>query len=207
MSLLRVAPYHHVDLPAPEARSSVSIEEALTARRSVRRFGAGSLTIAEIGQLLWAAQGRIGLGGHRTAPSAGATYPLELYMAAGNVEDLLAGLYAYSVHHHDLALLRAGDLRQGIAAAAFHQDWIAMAAIVLIIAADYRRTEADYGSRGKRYVHIEAGHVGQNVYLQAVRLGLGTTEVGAFGDRAIKKALELPAAHDVVVLLPIGRLA
>ena len=192
MSLLRVALDHHVDLPAPEARSSVSIEEALAARRSVRRFGAGSLTIAEIGQLLWAAQGSIGLGGYRTAPSAGATYPLELYLAAGSVEDLLAGLYCYSVHEHDLALLRRGDLRQEVAAAAFHQDWIATAAIVLVIAADYRRTEADYGSRGKRYVHIEAGHVGQNVYLQAVRLGLGTTEVGAFGDRAIKKALGLP---------------
>jgi len=206
MSLLHIPAEHHVDLPAPEARSGVSIEEALAARCSVRRFGPGSLTVAEIGQLLWAAQGRIGLGGHRTAPSAGATYPLALYVAAGSVEDLLTGFYAYSVDQHDLVLLRAGDLRQEIAAAALDQEWIATAAAVLVIAADYGRTEATYGSRGKRYVHIEAGHAGQNVYLQAVRLGLGTTEVGAFSDRAVKRVLELPASHDVIVILPIGRL-
>jgi len=207
MRLLRFTPEHRVDLPTPEVRSCVSIEEALAARRSVRRFGTGALTIVEIGQLLWAAQGRVGLCGHRTAPSAGATYPLELYLVVGSVERLLAGLYVYSAHRHDLTLLHAGDLRQPVAAAALDQDWIATASAVLIVAADYGRTEAVYGSRGKRYVHLEAGHVAQNVYLQAVRLGLSTTEVGAFRDRAIKKTLELPAAHDVIVILPIGRIA
>lgn len=195
----------HLDLPEPRLESSLSIEAALRSRRSVREFRDGAATLAETAQLLWAAQGLTGAAGSRTAPSAGALYPLEIYLVAGEVEALEPGIYRYDPVRHRLSKTAEGDRRSEMSVAAFGQSWIAQASVILVIAANYRRSAAKYGTRAERYVHLEAGHVAQNVYLECVPLGLGTTDVGAFDDAKLKRVANLPASEDPVLLLPIGR--
>lgn len=194
-----------VRLPPPATDGPLAVEAAIRSRRSVREFGPGPVTMEEISQLVWAAQGITNPAGYRAAPSAGALYPLELWLAAGNVEALAAGLYRYEPRGHMLEPATPGDWRGVIAEAALSQRWIADAAAILLIAAVERRTTVKYGRRGIRYTHIEAGHVAQNVYLQAVTLGLGTTIVGAFDDDALAHVADLPADHVPLCLLPIGR--
>jgi SagB-type dehydrogenase family enzyme len=195
-----------IRLPGPTAASNVSLEEAFRARRSVREFGDGSLWLADVSQLLWAAQGITDPQGYRTAPSAGALYPLELYLLAGDVEDLSPGLYRYRARDHQLLPVRDEDLRESLAATALFQRWIAEAPAVLVLTAVYERTAAKYGDRAPRYVHMEVGHAAQNIYLQATARGLGTTFVGAFDDRRVSEALDLPADHAPLGVMPIGRL-
>jgi SagB-type dehydrogenase family enzyme len=175
-------------------------------RRSIREFAPGALALAEVGQLLWAAQGITDSVGLRTAPSAGALYPLEVCLAAGEVSALTPGLYRYDPNRHILAKTEDGDRRTELANAALGQAWIAAAAAILVLAAVYRRTTDKYGARGERYVHIEIGHAAQNIYLQALALGLGTTEVGAFDDRAVKAVLGLPGDQNPLAIMPIGRI-
>ncbi len=195
-------------LPNPRLEGPLSLEGAIYSRRSVRAFAGQPLTLAEVGQVLWAAQGMTGhgSGGLRTAPSAGALYPLEVYLLAGEVEGLAPGFYGYRPHAHALSHLAEGDQRAALAEAAVGQDWIGEAACVLVLTAIYARTTGKYGGRGERYVHIEVGHVGQNVYLQGRALGLGTTIVGAFRDEAVQRLLGLDADEAPLALLPIGRL-
>jgi SagB-type dehydrogenase family enzyme len=195
-----------VQLPTPRHDGEVSLEHALRYRRSIREFTRGALTLAEVGQLLWAAQGVNHATGLRTAPSAGALYPLVSYLVTGEVISLARGVYRYAPNQHALAMIGEGDHRATLSTAALGQNWIADAAAVLVLAAVYRRTTGKYGARGERYVHIEIGHAAQNVYLQAVVLGLGTTEVGAFDDRAVKTALALADDHDLLAIMPIGRI-
>lgn len=194
-----------VSLPAPRHRGHVPLEHAMSARRSVRDFAPGPIALAELAQILWAAQGISGPDGLRTAPSAGALYPIELYVVAGEVEGLAPGLYHYEPGAHALRAVTGGDRRRAAASAALGQDWIAAAAAVLVIAAVFRRTSAKYGERGERYVHVEAGHAGQNACLQAVALGLGATVVGAFDDAAVKAIIGRDQPAEPIVLLPIGR--
>jgi SagB-type dehydrogenase family enzyme len=194
-----------LDLPEPRLESGTSIEAALRSRRSVREFGSGPLTLAEVSQLLWAAQGLTDAAGFRTAPSAGALYPLEISVLVGDVEALEPGVYRYDPLRHKLLKTAGGDRRSQMSAAALGQSWIARAPVILVIAANYRHTAARYGARAERYVHIEVGHVAQNVYLEAVPLGLGTTDVGAFEDASVKKVAGLPETEEPVLLLPIGR--
>ena len=194
-----------LSLPGPRLEGPLSVEEALLARRSVRDFGAGPLALEEAAQLLWATQGITAIG-RRTAPSAGALYPLEIALVAGQVSGLAPGVYRYRPRGHALRLVREGDLRAGLAAAALDQGWIAEAACALVLAAVYRRTTRKYGPRGERYVHIEVGHAGQNVYLQARAFGLGTTMVGAFRDTEVRLLLEFGADEAPLAILPIGRL-
>lgn len=201
-----VEPASHVKLPPPRQEGEVSLEHALRYRRSIREFTRSALTLAEIGQLLWAAQGVNHPMGLRTAPSAGALYPLVPHLVAGDVSSLPPGVYRYAPNQHALALIGEGDRRAALSAAALRQSWIAEAAAVLVLAAIYRRTTAKYGPRGERYVHIEVGHAAQNVYLQAFALGLGTTEVGAFNDGAVKTALALADDQDPLAIMPIGRI-
>ncbi|MDR7475870.1 MAG: SagB/ThcOx family dehydrogenase, partial [Armatimonadota bacterium] len=157
------------------------------ARRSIREFKPGPLTLPEVAQLLWAAQGTTDpQEGFRTAPSAGATYPLEVYLAVGRVQKLAEGVYRYSPAAHALARLREGDVRQALADAALGQRCVGEGAAVLVLAAVYERTAQRYGDRGIRYVHMEVGHAAQNVYLQGVTLGLGTVVVGAFHDQQVR---------------------
>jgi SagB-type dehydrogenase family enzyme len=185
-------------------RSASAFEANLRARRSVREFSSTPLSLATVGQLLWAAQGVTSAAGERTAPSAGALYPLEIYLVAGNVDGITPGVYRYTPRGHALRFHLGGDRRRELARAALGQSAIAGAAAILVIVAVYGRTSAKYGSRAKRYVHIEVGHVGQNVYLQAHSLGLGTVIIGAFADDRVHELLELPKGEVPLALLPVG---
>jgi len=192
-----------VSLPAPPAAGAMSLEEALAQRRSVREFSAGALTLTEVSRLAWAAQGATDHEG-RTAPSAGATYPLEVYLAVGEVKGLAAGVYRYRPGPHRLEVVADGDVRLPLAAAAMSQQWVSRAALVVVIAAVFERTTARYGRRGERYVHMEAGHAAQNLLLQATALGLGATPVGAFNDAEVCRLLRLPDGETPLYLTPIG---
>lgn len=194
-----------VPLPPPAEDGPVSVEQTLRRRRSIRSFERGELSIAELSQLLWAAQGVTSREGLRTSPSAGALYPMELYAALGQVTDLPSGSYKYRVGEHQLVPVAAGDRRDALAEAALGQSWIATAAAILVLCAVYDRTTAKYGDRGRRYVHIEAGHIAENVALQAVALGLGLTTVGAFNDAQVKSVASVDGGEDPLYLLPIGR--
>ena len=194
-----------IPLPEPTFVGEMPVEEALQRRRSVRDYAPGALTLAELGQLLWAAQGVTDPRGFRTAPSAGATYPLELYVAVGKVERLEAGVYKSAVGDHALHLVALGDPREALAVAALAQTWVLRAPLSFVLAAIPERTTGRYGHRGQRYVHIEMGHVAQNVYLQAVARGLATVAVGAFYDEQVKKVCAMPAEEQPLYIMPVGR--
>lgn len=192
-------------LPPPRADGDFSVERALRERRSRREFGRASLTIAEVSQLLWAAQGVTRRDGLRTAPSAGALYPLELHLVVGVVQGLEPGIYRYVPAEHKLVRKVSGEHRRGLAAAALGQESVADAAVVLVFTAVERRTTRKYGSRGVRYIHIEAGHAAQNVLLQATALGLGAVVVGAFDDAGVAALLNLPSGEAPLYIIPLGR--
>jgi len=196
-----------ISLPDPRLKGEMSLEEAILNRRSRRDFGDSALALAEVSQILWAAQGITDETGLRAAPSAGALYPLELYLVVGErgVEGLEEGVYHYLPQSHSLQLTLAGDVRQTLARLSLEQMFIAEAPLSLLITGEYERTTKKYGDRGVRYVHMEAGHVAQNVYLQAEALGLGTVTVGAFQDEEIAQALALPPAFRPLYVMPIGR--
>lgn len=194
-----------VSLPAPRRDSDFAVEEALHARRSVRAFQRAPLTQAEVSQLLWAGQGITASGGLRTAPSAGALYPLEVHLVVGGVENITPGVYRYMPERHRLMMMAPGDLRADIAQAALGQDSVEQAAAVLVFTAVEERTTRKYGKRGVRYVHIEVGHAAQNVLLQATALGLGAVVIGAFDDRALHRSLDLPQGEAPLYLIPVGR--
>ena len=192
-----------ITLPRPVFTGRVSLEEALRARRTVRSFASTPLSIDQLSQLLWAAYGIAAPGGEkRIVPSAGALYPLDCYIAAGEegVEGLEGGVYHYLPSSHALALLVSGDRRREVARASLRQMWMAEAPVMAIIAAQYRRITKKYGDRGVRYAHLEAGHAGQNLFLQGTALGLGVGIVGAFKDDAVTEALELPPGTFLVIL-------
>jgi len=192
-------------LPAPRLESAVSIETALHRRRSMRAYADAPLLLVDLAQLLWAAQGVTAANGFRTAPSAGALYPLEVYVLAGNVRDLAAGIYKYHPQGHTLSRVVEGDRRRELMQVALEQSALHDAAAVMLIAAVYERTTAKYGVRGLRYVHMEAGHAAQNVYLQAVALDLGMVAIGAFDDAGVKRVVHLREQEQPLYLLPIGR--
>lgn len=194
-----------VDLPEIDLSGEKPLPQLLQQRRSIREYGDDPLHPAELGQLLWAAQGITHPEGLRTAPSAGALYPLELYVVIGNVAGISAGVYHYEPDKHQLTLTARGDQRKVLARAALGQSWIADAAVVVVFTAVYKRTSRKYGPRGERYVHIEVGHAAENLFLQAVDLGLGTVVVGAFNDKTVAERLQLPAKAEPVILMPVGR--
>jgi SagB-type dehydrogenase family enzyme len=194
-----------IPLPDPDREGVLPVESALQQRRSVRELSSASLSLQQVAQLLWSAQGITHDEGLRTAPSAGALYPLEVYLVAGAVQQLPAGIYHYDPRRHALHALQQGDLRTRLAAAAMHQEYVEEAPAVLVITGIYARTEGKYGARAQRYVHLEAGHVTQNIYLQATSLKLGTVYVGAFDDAAVQQVLGLPADHVPLALMPVGQ--
>jgi len=193
-------------LPEPRYDSDVSVEEALLKRRSVRDYTSQALTLQEISQLLWAAQGITDPGGYRAAPSAGATYPLELYVVVGNVEGVTQGIYQYEPETHQMLKVVDGDKREALAVAAVDQEWVAQGAIDIVITAIYERTTGRYGQRGIRYVDMEAGHAAQNVYLQAVALNLGTVVIGAFHDNQVAEILKLSDNETPLYIMPVGKI-
>jgi SagB-type dehydrogenase family enzyme len=195
-----------IKLPSPNIQGKISLETAISKRRSVRRFRAQPLSLAQLSHLLWSAQGITGSGGRRAVPSAGATYPLEIFVVIGThgIESLAAGIYHYQADSHSLSLHLSGDLRQKLADAALGQGFVANCPIVIVVCALYPRTAYRYGRRGERYVYMEVGHVGQNVALQAVALGLATAMVGAFEDEEVRKALKIEEQIKPLYIIPVG---
>lgn len=193
-------------LPEPRYDSGISVEEALLKRRSIRDYTGEALTLQEVSQLLWAAQGITDPSGKRAAPSAGALYPLEIYVVIGSVENVAKGVYKYKPHEHELLKVLEGDKRKALAKAALEQQCIAQGAIDIVITAIYDRTTTKYGNRGIRYVHMEAGHAAENVYLQAVALNLGTVVIGAFYDNQVKEVLDLPKNEEPLYIMPVGKI-
>ena len=194
-----------ITLPKLRYAGSTSVEQALLKRRSVREFRDAPLALDDLGQLLWAAQGITDRSGFRTAPSAGALYSLEVYVVAGNVQELPSGLYHYIPSRHALRQIADWDKRQALGRAAYDQPSITEAPALLALCAVYERVTGKYGDRGLRYVHMEAGHAAQNVYLQAVSLQLGTVVLGAFDDRSVKGVLNLTGRETPLSLMPVGR--
>lgn len=194
-----------IQLPSPKLTGKHSLEQLLNQRRSVRDYQEVNISLAELGQLLWAAQGITHSQGLRTAPSAGALYPLELYIAVGRVEGLAEGTYHYDPRQHRLERVGSDDKRKSLARSAYFQSSLKEAAVVMVFGAIYERTRRKYGKRAERYVHIEVGHAAQNVYLQAEALGLGTVMIGAFSDKAVASILRLPKRVMPLGLMPIGR--
>lgn len=193
-------------LPEPNVDSEYSLEKALANRRSVRQYSNEPLSVEEVSQLLWSAQGiTLPQRGFRTAPSAGATYPLHLYLNVSNVSGLEQGLYKYHPEEHTLIKVSDDDKRQVIYNAGLRQGALQQGVCIIIITAEYDRTTGRYGERGIKYVHNEVGHVGQNVSLQVESLGLGTVVIGAFDDNEIKTALSLPDNIEPLYLMPVGR--
>lgn len=206
-----------IKLPQPSYDSGTSIEKTLLNRRSVREYKDDPLTLKEVSQLLWAAQGLTDPGGARIAPSAGALYPLEVYLVAGNVEGLKSGVYRYVPDGHKLVLIKEGDIRNELGRAAVEQASVGDGAIDIVISGVYERTTGKYNTqvhddltgadypRGVKYVHMEAGHASQNVYLQAESLGLGTVTIGAFDDAELKRLTGMSDEERPLYVMPVGR--
>lgn len=204
-----------IKLPPPKLDGAVSVEKAIQSRRSVREYSGEPMTLAQAGQLLWAAYGitepmadgpAFLRGGLRAAPSAGARYPFEVYLVAGKVAGLAAGAYRYVSEEHALVRVLEGDVRGALCQAAYGQEWIREAPGSLFVSAVFARTTKKYGERGsQRYVWMDSGFLGENVYLQAEALGFGCCVAGAFDDAAVKQAMKLPAGEEPVCILAVGK--
>ena len=195
-------------LPPPSQKGSISLEETINRRRSVRDFTDEPLSQSQLSQILWAAQGITDTHSrYRTVPSAGATYPLEIIVVCGRngVEGVGDGIYHYDVDSHSLILHREGDVRLELSRAALHQEFIYEAPVDIVICALYNRTTLGYGNRGERYVHMEVGHAGQNIYLQATALGLATVAIGAFYDEQVRDILRLDKQYRTLYIMPVGK--
>ncbi|MFC1624433.1 SagB/ThcOx family dehydrogenase [Candidatus Omnitrophota bacterium] len=188
-----------IKLPSPKEKGRLSLEETIQKRRSERSLSGKGLTLEQISQLLWSCQGITGESKRsRSAPSAGATYPLEIYLASSE------GLFYYVIREHSLKRLKDSDLRKELARGCYGQGFVEDAAIDIIICADFKRTTARYGERGENYVYIEVGHAAENVHLQAIAEGLGSVPVGAFSDGEVKEILDLPEDLVPIYVIPVG---
>ncbi len=194
-----------VKLPKPKYDSDVSLEESLVKRRSIRDYTDEPLTPDDVSQLLWAAQGITADWGGRTAPSAGALYPIEVYVMVGNVHDLALGIYRYYPKIHEMVMIAEGDMRSNLASAALGQMSVKNGAIDLVFTAVYQRTTRKYGDRGIQYVHMEIGHAAQNICLQATAMGLGVVTIGAFHDEEVRRLLNLPKDEEPLYIIPVGK--
>ena len=194
-----------IKLPEPTYDSDVSLEESLVKRRSVRDYTGEPLKLEDVSQLLWAAQGVTADWGGRTAPSAGALYPLEVYVVVGNVKGLAAGVYRYDPKRHEVIMIAKGEIRSQLASATLEQNSVRDGAIDLVFTAVYKRTTRKYGARGIQYVHMEIGHAAQNVCLQATAMGLGAVTIGAFYDDKVSRLLNLPKDEKPLYIISVGR--
>jgi SagB-type dehydrogenase family enzyme len=197
-----------ISLPRPQEMGRMSLEEAIARRRSIRDFTSEPITLAELSQILQAGGGISGTKRRRrTVPSAGATYPLKIFVVCGQncVEGLEAGIYHYNVDTHTLTLHQKGDARLELSRAALSQSFIYEAPVDTVICAEYERTARRYGKGAERYVHFEVGHAGQNIYLQATALNLGTVAVGAFSDERVSEVLHLGKLLKPLYIMPIGK--
>lgn len=193
-------------LPEPRKESNTSIEEALLKRRSIREYKDEALSLEEISQILWSAQGITAPErGGRTAPSAGALYPLEIYLVVRKAENLGPGVYHYLPEGHKIKQVLEKDMSGELAIAGLNQMFIKEAPINIVVSAVFSRTTSKYGERGNQYVYMEAGHASQNIYLEVESLGLGTVAVGAFSDEEVKRILNLQEEIPLYIM-PIGRI-
>lgn len=197
-------PAGRVPLPAPRTQGTVSVEAALHQRRSLRSLAPAPLLLEEVGQLCWAAQGVTDDRGRRTAPSAHAAYPLQVYVLAGAVTSLPPGLYRYLPAGHALELVAAGDPRANFERRGVGQSWVARAPAILVITGAVARMSG-MGDRAAQFMAVEAGLAAQGFFLQAEALGLGSTYVGGFRPREARQALALPEGEEVLGVLPVGR--
>jgi len=186
-----------IQLLKPILKGNKSLEECIYDRESVRSYMDKNIEIEKISQILWATQGK--KGEKRTVPSAGATYPLEIYVTLKD-----KGFFNYNVRKHSLELIIEKDLSSKLARASLDQHFIAEAYMNIIICAEFSRITWGYGQRGVRYVFIEVGHCAQNIHLEAVALGLASVPIGAFEDDQVKKVLELPKKIEPLYIIPIG---
>jgi len=196
-----------IHLPPPSQEGGMSLTEAISRRKSIRYFASQLISQLQLSQILWATQGTTDSPwGHRTVPSAGATYPLEVFVVCGGngIEEIGDGIYHYNIDSHSLVQHHQGDVRVQLAKAALDQEFIHQAPVDIVICAEYERTLRRYGVRGERYVHIEVGHAGQNIYLQATALGLATVVVGAFNDEQVRQALGLDKRYKTLYIMPVG---
>ena len=197
-----------VKLPTPKLKGTLSVEEAIKRRRTVRSFADTPLTLAQLSQLLWAGQGITDDARRfkRAAPSAGATYPIEIYFACGDksVKGLKAGVWRYSASEHSISRVRSEDQRAELARHSLYQMWAAEAPVTFVIVCEYSRTTGKYGERGVKYVHYEAGNVSQNIFLQCEALGLSAGIIGAFNDDEMSAALGLPKSFEPLLSMPVG---
>ena len=188
-----------IELPKPSAKGSVSLEQAIGNRKSVRSFTKRVLSLEQIGQLLWSGQGLRDTIGQRTVPSAGALYPLELYLVTKE------GVYHYFPDGHRMEPHVEGDMRSSLSSAALEQECVAQAPATFLLTAVFSRIESKYGKeRSPQYIYLEAGHAAQNILLQATALGLEGVPVGAFYEEQVSKVLQLPQAHYPLYLIPLG---
>lgn len=186
-------------LSAPTLKGAVSLEEAIQKRRSIRAYSGRELNPAQISQLLWAAQGitrRKGL--LRSAPSAGAGYPMETYLLKKD------GVFHYLPKTHSLETVTGADLRAELSGGALGQSSIAAAPVSIVLCAAYEKLSGRYGERSRRYAAMEAGHIAQNIHLQAAALGLGSVPIGAFDDEQVKNVLKLPPGCEPLYIIPAG---
>jgi SagB-type dehydrogenase family enzyme len=184
------------------------VEKAIANRRSQRDFTGETISLAELSHLLHYSSGitdeRQGL---RAAPSAGATYPIEVYAIVNNVEGLAKGTYHYLIESHELELLREGDFRNEMSRAALQERMFKQANVIVALSAVFQRTERRYRERAQRYIGFEAGHIAQNTYLVATSLGLGACAIGAFYDDEFNRLLGLDGKNEsVLYLLAAGKI-
>ncbi|MDZ7762033.1 MAG: SagB/ThcOx family dehydrogenase [Desulfovermiculus sp.] len=195
-----------IELPEVTAGPGGSFVDLMYERRSVRSFAPGEIPLGHLAEVLFAAQGITRQNRYRTVPSAGALYPLEVYVVSGAVQGLEDGVYAYRPQGHELIQIASGDLRRNLARHCYGQMWVAEAQAVIIITAVYERVTGKYGGRGERYAHIEAGCAAQNVGLAGYNHGLGSTVVGAFNDKEVAELVQAGKGEVPLIVMPVGNL-
>ncbi|MCP4727670.1 MAG: SagB/ThcOx family dehydrogenase [bacterium] len=195
-----------IKLPLPEYDSYFSVEKALHWRRSVRAYKNDPLSLEELSQLLWAGQGITNKEGYRTAPSAGALYPLEIYAAAGNVLSIDPGVYKYDPGSNALDVIAERNVIQQFKSAMVDQDFVSDAPLILVVSAVFERTTEKYGKRGINYVYMDIGLACENIHLQAVSLGMGTVVMGAFQENIVRDLIGMPAEETPVIIMPICKI-
>ena len=201
-------------LPSPKTKGGMSVEEALSGRRSHRSFSREAISDQDLSQILWAAYGvtkpvpeyPMVRGGLRTAPSAGALYPLEIYVLVENVTNIEPGVYKYFPEGHKIIMVIDHNIKAELSAAAYNQTMIEVAPVCLFYTAVFKNSIARYGNRGRdRYICADLGHSAENVFLQAGALGLGTCPVGAFEDAKVKTVMQLPGEEEPLYIMPVGK--
>jgi len=214
VQLLQESAYavNDIKLPKPGFSGKMSIEAGMLKKKSVRHYASEPLTLEQISQLLWAANGVLPVDAisgatSKTLPSAGGIYPLEIFLLTGNetVKGLPAGVFMYNSSSNSLVPISQGDGRMGLAQAALSQLWLASAPAVIVIAATFGKTTAKYGNRGIQYVFMESGASNQNLYLQAEALGLRVGTVGAFDEGPVSVAMKIPAGITPLLIVPVGK--